>query len=260
MALKRRARNIIEGLELEGGEKVLDVGCGDGFYLHLLSNLNMRLKLMGSDFDENALKTAQKRFGKKIKLVRADLMEKLPFPNETFDRIVMSEVAEHLPNDVKGLKEVYRVLKPGGIVCLSVPNANYPLLWDPINWFMERTIGHHIKNGFWAGIWNQHVRLYRPIDLQKSVEKAGLRPQRVESLTWWCLPFNHNILNLGARLLYGKSMFPQIGRAISKYSDQKTKKPIIVRIVFGVFQTIDKLNDLYQPKNSGVGVFIKAVK
>ena len=40
----------------------------------------------------------------------------------------MSEVAEHLSSDIKGLKEVYRVLKPGGIIALTVPNKNYPFL------------------------------------------------------------------------------------------------------------------------------------
>src|SRR5688572_11785909 len=134
IALKRRARRIIEGLDPKPNERILDVGCGDGFYLHLLSNLGIPLKLYGSDFDQNALKSAKivlKNY--RITLKPGDLMKKLPFNDNYFDKIVMSEVVEHLPQDVKGLKEVKRVLKPGGTVCITVPNANYPLLWDPVN-------------------------------------------------------------------------------------------------------------------------------
>src|SRR5258708_1120827 len=122
MALKRRARKIIQELDLQDNDKILDVGCGDGYYLYLLSNLGLKLKLTGTDFDHGGLKNARKNLGKEIPLIQADLMKKLPFKDSSFDKIVMSEVAEHLPDDVKGLKEVYRVLRPGGILCLTVPD------------------------------------------------------------------------------------------------------------------------------------------
>src|SRR5258708_2618194 len=127
MALKRRAKKIVLETNPLDGDNILDLGCGDGFYLHLLSNLGLDLKLTGSDFDEAALIVAKKRFkGSGIKFVKGDLMSKLPFKDKVFDKIVMSEVAEHLPNDLKGLKEVFRILKPNGVLCITVPNANYP--------------------------------------------------------------------------------------------------------------------------------------
>ena len=186
MALKRRAQRIIEGLELRKGDKILEVGCGDGYYLHLLSNIGIPLKLHGTDFDKEGLKKAKKNLGKKILLYHADLMKKLPFNNNTFDKIIMSEVAEHLPNDVKGLKEVYRVLKKGGILCLTVPNHSYPLFWDPLNWVLEHLFDTHIKSGFLAGLWNQHERLYTSRQIKKVLEKAGFGVKKVESLTFWC--------------------------------------------------------------------------
>jgi ubiquinone/menaquinone biosynthesis C-methylase UbiE len=257
MALKRRARRIVEELDPKDGDKILDVGCGDGFYLHLLSNLGIKLNLTGCDFDFGALRSAKKNLrGKKVRLIQADLMKRLPFRDESFDKIVMSEVAEHLPNDVRGLKEVYRVLKTGGILCLSVPNANYPFLWDPVNWVLEHFFGTHIKSGFWAGIWNQHLRLYTPLQIKKVVKKAGFKVKKVESLTWWCLPFNHNLLHFAARKLYGNGFSEDIAKAVSKYKTQKSKNPLFIEIAFRVVNWIDKLNDVWQVKGGGVGVFV----
>lgn len=260
IALRRRARLIIKGLELQKGDKVLDVGCGDGFYLHLLSNLGLDLKLYGSDFDQNALKSAKiVLHGKNIPLTQADLMKKLPYRENFFDKIVMSEVAEHLPNDLKGLKEVNRVLKPGGILCITVPNARYPLLWDPVNKIRELFFGNHFSDGFWAGIWYGHIRLYNKEELEKVVSKANFKVVNSQSVTFWCLPFNHNIVNLGARILYSGNLSEKIQGSLSKYN-KKPEQSGIAKLAFGVFRVVDSINDLYQPNTQGVGVFIKAKK
>ena len=261
MALKRRARRVIEELNPQSGDKILDVGCGDGYYLHLLSSLGLKLELTGADFDPNALASAKRNLkGKRIKLIgQGDLMKKLPFKDNTFDKIVMSEVAEHLPDDVKGLKEVRRVLKRNGILVLTVPNHNYPFFWDPVNWVLENFFNTHIRSGFWAGIWNQHKRLYKPEEIKEAVEKAGFKVETVESLTWWCLPFNHNLLHFMARRLYGDTLSSSTTEAVSKFESSK-KKPFLIETAFKIVNLVDRLNDLSQPKNRGVGVFVKARK
>ena len=82
MALKRRARRMVEEINPKDGDIILDVGCGDGFYLHILSCLGVKLKLVGTDYDNKALNSAKKNLrGKRIRLVQADLMSKLPFKN-----------------------------------------------------------------------------------------------------------------------------------------------------------------------------------
>jgi len=92
MALKRRARRIIEEIDPRSGDKILEIGCGDGFYFHLLSNLGIKnLQLHGVDIDENALKSAKKNLkGKKVKFMASDVMKKLPYKDGEFDKIIMS--------------------------------------------------------------------------------------------------------------------------------------------------------------------------
>lgn len=259
MALKRRAGKIVKGLELKEGDKVLDIGCGDGYYLHLLKNLDIKLDLAGTDYDEIGLKKARKNLGKEIPLKQGDLMKKLPFNSSTFNKVVMSEVAEHLPDDVKGLQEVKRVLKKGGILVLTVPNHNYPFLWDPVNWVLERITGQPIRSGFFAGLWNQHERLYKPHEIKKAVKKAGFKVEEVKSLTFWSLPFNHYIVNLVARRLASGKMNTETSKALSKYT-KNPKRPWYLDLAFGFVNKLDKLNDMWTPQDRGVGVFVKARK
>ncbi len=259
MALKRRARKIITTLDPQDGEKIVDIGCGDGYYLYLLSNLGLKLRLTGTDYDAKGLTNAKKNLDPKIPLKQGDLMKRLPFADKTFDKAVMSEVAEHLPNDVKGLKEVYRILKPGATLCLTVPDARYPFLWDPINWVLDRTTKKHIQAGFWAGIWNQHIRLYKREAIVKVVEKAGFTMQNSTAVTAWSLPFNHHLVNLVARALYSGKLPTTTVASLSKY-EKKTKKPFLFSMAFGMVNTLDKLNDVYQPKEIGVSIFVTATK
>jgi SAM-dependent methyltransferase len=197
--------------------------------------------------------------GKKVKLLYADLMQKLPFKSGMFDKIIMSEVAEHLPNDLKGFSEVKRVLKKGGTLLVTVPNQNYPFLWDPVNWIAERLFKTHIRSGFWAGLWNQHLRLYKPDDIKKIIKKAGYKVGEVSSLTWWCLPFNHYLVNLTARAIHSGKLDPDIKALVNKY-EMKIKRPLLLDLAFFVAQTVDMLNDIFPVKKSGVGVFVSAEK
>ncbi|HEX6977541.1 MAG TPA: methyltransferase domain-containing protein [Patescibacteria group bacterium] len=259
-ALKKRAQIILQELDVKKGDKILDVGCGDGYYLHLISTLYKDVTLAGCDFDERGLASAKKNLkGNKIKLVKGDLMKKLPFPKNSFNKIVMSEVAEHLPNDLKGLSEVARVLKPGGTICLTVPNTNYPFFWDPVNWLLEHLADTHIKSGFWAGIWNQHERLYKPEKIRKIMEKAGFKVLKTETYTFWSLLFNHYLVNLGARILArNKNTF--LTQGANKFKSESDDISFLPWIYFCLSEAVDSLNDVWKPRNVGVSVFVKASK
>lgn len=257
VALRRRAKWIIQKLGPKNGEKILDLGCGDGFYLYLLSNLGIKLNLFGADFDINALNSAKKNINSKnFKLIKADIMEKLPFKDDFFDGIVMSEVLEHLPDDIKCMKEVRRILKKGGRVVLSVPNINYPLFWDPISWILQRIFNTHIKSGFWAGIWNQHLRLYNLKQLIDLLEKERFKKIDSEVLTNICLPFNHYLLNIFAIILSKKKNLLSKS-PINKFTggtDKKSFNPFYLLFLF------DKLNNKFRSVKTGVSVVASAIK
>ncbi|MCL4418058.1 MAG: class I SAM-dependent methyltransferase, partial [Actinobacteria bacterium] len=210
MSLKRRARRLIEELNPKEREKIIDLGCGTGYYLFLLSNLPVRLNLTGFDYDVKALAEAKTSLsGKNIELISGDL-HKMPFKDNSFDKVVISEVLEHLENDSLAIKEIFRIIKPGGVMVVSVPSINYPFFWDPINYFLQHLFKTHIKKGFFSGLWSGHLRLYLLSDLRKKTEKAGFKIEVAEELTYWCLPFNHYIVNLVARLLYDVKISPKI--------------------------------------------------
>lgn len=257
MALKARAKNIVRGLDLKDGDTILDIGCGNGYYLYLLKSLGLRLTLVGVDNDENALRSARQVLGnERIKIVKGDA-NKLPFKNEIFDKVLISEVIEHVDDEKRVLSEIFRVLKPKGIMVLTTCNIDYPLFWDPINWLLQRFLGTHIKSGFWAGIWNQHIRLYKMDHLKKILINGGFSVDEIKSLTYWCIPFNHHLVNFMARLFYSGKLPRNISKSVNKFG--VSKQPFVVKIVFWIVHKVDYLNDLF-PQKEGVSIFVKAVK
>lgn len=257
MSLKRRARKIIEETNPQEGEEIIDLGCGTGYYLYLLSNLLINLKLTGLEYDQRSLNEAKAMLiDKKINFVAGD-MHKMPFKSKSFDKAISSEVLEHLKDDSLALQEIYRILKPGGTLVISVPSTNYPFFWDPLNWVLQHFFQMHIKTGFFSGIWNGHIRLYNLGQLKKKFEKAGFKIEIAEELTYWCLPFNHYLVNVVARLLYDVKISPKIADNLSKF--KVNKKPFIFDLAFKAVNLVDKLNE-YFPKLHGVNIFIKARK
>lgn len=96
---------------------VLDLGCRDGSLAATFDDSNT---ITGVDIDRNALRLASE---KGIQTHWADLSATLPFPEETFDVVVLSEVLEHLPDPEFTIREVRRVLRDNGRLVGSVPNA-----------------------------------------------------------------------------------------------------------------------------------------
>jgi len=99
------------------GRRVLDLGCRYGALTRAYLEGNA---VVGVDVDREALAEAA-ALG--IETVWADLDEPLPFPGESFDCVVIGEVLEHLRFPEQAMAEARRVLRPGGLVVGSVPNA-----------------------------------------------------------------------------------------------------------------------------------------
>jgi len=257
MCLKRRAAILLNELNPQKDDKILDIGCGDGFYLYLLSRLG-NFNLTGIDNDREAIEKAKKQISpKKARFVLEDIYH-MPFRDGEFTKIVCSEVLEHLPDDMRGLLEIRRVLKKGGTIFVTVPHWNYPFFWDPINYILQRVFKTHVKSGFWAGVWNFHERLYRVAQLRKLFKDAGFTIERFECLTHYGLPFNHYLTNIGFRLRTSKRLPTTMRRTLSKFErDQKTWFSTVLAII----NWLDKRNDRkFSEDTSTVGLFLKARK
>ena len=173
MAYRRRIQTIFEWLDPQAGDRILDGGTGRGFYLKFIRTV-CAASLAGVELEYPILTIAQRALDglNGITLINGSLYY-LPLPPCTFDKAILSEVLEHVPNDARALREVARVLKPGGLIAITVPNANYPFWWDPINRTLETIFHTHIRRGWLAGIWANHVRLYTPDKLRAAGLGAG---------------------------------------------------------------------------------------
>ena len=100
------------------GDRVLEIGCGTGSLLLLLKRTQPAAEVVGLDPDANALAIARRKGRKAGVEFRLDqgFADELPYPDASFDRVVSSFMFHHLSREVKEktLREVLRVLKPGG--------------------------------------------------------------------------------------------------------------------------------------------------
>lgn len=113
----RRMRQIMLLIAAQPGERILEVGCGAG---HILASLPAG-ELYGIDLSTSMVTKAQARLGTRADIRKGDALA-LPYADNSFDKIICSEVLEHVPEPGTALREIARVLKPGGIAVVTVPN------------------------------------------------------------------------------------------------------------------------------------------
>ncbi len=104
----------------EPNASVLDVGCGAAWLGRHFSSYT------GIDSAPEAVEDAVARG---LSVVHGDVSEALPFPDESFDAVVMKDLLEHVPDPVRTVREARRVLRPGGTVFASSPDAQR-WVWD----------------------------------------------------------------------------------------------------------------------------------
>ncbi len=113
----KRISVLLKEADIHKTDKVLEVGCGAG---HILERIQEGM-LTGIDISPAQIERAKKRLGGKAALLLAK-GEKLPFPDKSFDRIICTEVFEHVLEPPMILEEMKRVLKDNGVISLSIPN------------------------------------------------------------------------------------------------------------------------------------------
>ncbi len=245
MAYKRRVKLFLRWLTSEPGDRVLDAACGRGFVLNFLREVS-GCRLAGQDLEYDYVRQAHAQLGERdVALSNGDLC-RLSFADHTFDKVILAEVLEHLGDDRTGLAEAVRVTRPGGMIVISVPNANYPFCWDPINKTLETLFGAHVAKGSLAGIWALHVRLYALDEIVALVEEAGLRIEETRLLVHYCFPFIHNLVyGLGKPLLESRLLPAQMAGAASRYcvDGQPGSRLNPVNVGLRLFNWVDRLND-----------------
>jgi SAM-dependent methyltransferase len=184
-------------LGLRAGDLLLDLGCGFG--RHAFEGLRRGARVVACDMSVpeldqvRALFEAMRDAGETPPEDMATTLNgdatRLPFPDDTFDRIIASEVMEHIPDDLAALDELVRVLRPGGVIAVTIP-AQLP---EKVCWMLsDEYYAPKAEGG--------HVRIYSEAELRTKMTAAGLEPQgshRAHALHtpyWWlkCAVGPHN--------------------------------------------------------------------
>jgi ubiquinone/menaquinone biosynthesis C-methylase UbiE len=141
--------------DLRGCRHILDAGCGDGRYTrHILRRADPEALIAAFDLSCRMLVRARRRLkSRRVCQVSADLT-RLPFPDGFFDAIVCGWVLEHLPDPCPGLRELARVLQPGGKMLLMTTEDTF-------------------TGSMCSSLW--HCRTYNRAELNHACHECGLQ-------------------------------------------------------------------------------------
>jgi 2-polyprenyl-3-methyl-5-hydroxy-6-metoxy-1,4-benzoquinol methylase len=140
----------------KNGTRLLDIGCGEGFFLFSASKAGYTTK--GIEISQDAAEYARREFGLDIE---AKPFEELRFPENHFDVVTLWQVLEHVPYPLQILKEVQRILKPGGLLAVSTPN-------------IEGTLAKILRQKWW-NIRRLHINQFTAKTLMDMLNRAGFR-------------------------------------------------------------------------------------
>jgi SAM-dependent methyltransferase len=173
-------------LPIQAGTRLLDLGCGAGRHAFEAARRGARVVALDADRGElaqvAAVAAAMAEAGElpppaSITTVASDATA-MPFPDGAFDIIIAAEVMEHIRLDQDAMAEVSRVLRPGGLVAVTVP------AWLPerICWLLSEDY-HNVPGG--------HLRIFTRPELETKLRRAGLdvghhhHAHALHSPYWW---------------------------------------------------------------------------
>jgi len=227
-------------LGLANGDKVLDLGCGFG--RHAFEAARRGAHVVALDAGRDEVEGVAATFAAMLEAgelrttdlhtacVQGDALH-LPFLDATFDRVICSEVLEHIPGDLEAMSELARVLRPGGTMAITVPR----FLPELVNWALSDEY-HNVPGG--------HIRIYRRSVLEERLTSVGLRvlghhyAHGLHSPYWWlkCLVGTTNeenwwVKNYHRLLVWDIMKAPRITRVAEALLAPVIGKSIIVYVV-----------------------------
>ena len=154
---------LLEKLSHIPFQSALDLGCGTGEILKLILQEDTHKELCGIDLSEKMLAVAKSKLPEQVKLILGD-SESLPFSDNTFDVVYCNDSFHHYPALQNVLREVYRVLKPGGTFLMGD-------CWQPL-------VGRAIMNFYMRHSKEGDVKIY------SEAEMVSMLSERFRDVSW----------------------------------------------------------------------------
>jgi SAM-dependent methyltransferase len=162
------------------GKRAIDCGCGAGEYVRALAALGA--DAWGIEYSADKIGEAQRLGGLPEGRVAVGDIEAIEFSDERFDIALVNEVLEHVPRDDRGIREVHRILKPGGVALIFSPNRLYPFETHGVSLRSGAKVPHYIPLVPYVpvrlGLFQYWARNYWPWELRALVRTGGFSIER----------------------------------------------------------------------------------
>jgi SAM-dependent methyltransferase len=162
---QRRLEMILNAADERIKGRGLENGCGVGMYVEHMASYGGNIVGLEYDYERAA------EAGSRSKRILNAVCESLPLPSNAFDLILSHEVLEHVQDDAQAVREMVRVLRPGGRIMVFVPNRGYPFETHGIYWKGGYKFGNIPLVNYLPRVWRDklapHVRVYSKHDLEK---------------------------------------------------------------------------------------------
>ena len=167
------------------GARFLEVGSGMG---HLTGQLEDTFETFGCDINHWAVK--QSKVVVDASLLQTASAQELPYKDNSFNVVIIKHIVEHLPDPQKAIKEIARVLEPGGTLILATPNLDSKL--KP--WKGDKWIGYQDPT---------HISLKTPSEWMYMIEVSDLWIKRVFADGFWDVPYIRFVPPVIQKLFFG---------------------------------------------------------
>jgi ubiquinone/menaquinone biosynthesis C-methylase UbiE len=241
-------------LDVGEADALLDVGCSDGYFLSRFVRDTQPKAIAGLDLSPSRVKLAQSLHANLPIRFVAGSAEELPFESDSFSRVIVNEVIEHVPDDERVLREVARVACKGALVYVTFPNALDAML--PIFRSYCRKVDR-IEG---------HLRRYHAADVEALARSTGFEVVQLEYsgflgvFLWYSVViYNPIVKRIGLKLIGSPGALPK-----NEGAQTSRKSPLVSLLkagVFGLMRFLDAVDAPFRqsPLSLGIHVLLRRV-